>query len=121
MARFCEIFRCAGVDEAADPQTMVVPFGGTNFVALDGDDFKNLHVIPRRKSIEIDELESTSATVGQFLLKRDELHKPAGAARCRFAREASIESGYFFWRDAVFPCPWQDVGRPPGCAGRSYP
>jgi hypothetical protein len=34
MARFVEVFRCAGVDEEAQPRAMIVPFGGSNFVAL---------------------------------------------------------------------------------------
>jgi len=96
VAHFCEILKCAGVDEAVDPQTMVVPFGGTNFVALDGDDFKNLRIVSHHKSIEIKELESSSATISQFLLKRNELHNQLAQPDADSQERDSLSPDTFF-------------------------
>jgi len=76
MAHFEEILRCAGVDEAVDPQTMVVPFpGGTNVVALDGDPFRQLHVVPEPHApIDVTELDRSSTTIETLRRKRREIY-----------------------------------------------
>ena len=56
MAAFQEVFRRSGVDERRSPPGMVVPFGGSNIVALI-DPGKKLKVDPNAHALEIKEID----------------------------------------------------------------
>lgn len=69
MARFWEVLRCVGVDERARPfPGMIVPLGGSNFVALSRE-FKPLLVRSNHKGLEVNEVEPT-----ELIKKRTEMN-----------------------------------------------
>jgi hypothetical protein len=72
MPQFVEMFKCAGVDEWAQPEPgMVIPFGGSNVVALQtgsgrNKEWANLRVVSDHPGIDIEELDP-----GPLLLYRN--------------------------------------------------
>jgi hypothetical protein len=64
MARFVEVFRCAGVDEEAFPNpAMIVPMGGSSVVAL--TDGQGLRVDSSNKAIKIEEVSDPTPIIQQ--------------------------------------------------------
>ena len=58
MAAFQEVFRRSGIDERRSPPGMVIPFGGSNIVALI-DPGKKLKIDPNVDALEIKEVDGT--------------------------------------------------------------
>ncbi|WP_247397195.1 MULTISPECIES: hypothetical protein [unclassified Bradyrhizobium] len=56
MAAFQEVFRRSGIDEGRSPPGMVVPFGGSNIVALI-DPGRKLKVDPNPHALGIKEID----------------------------------------------------------------
>jgi hypothetical protein len=71
MPQFFEVLRCAGVDEWALPEPgMVIPFGGSNVVALQtwsaiNKEWENLRVVSDNAGVEIEEIDPTALLTQQ--------------------------------------------------------
>jgi hypothetical protein len=64
LPQFYEVLRCAGVDEDALPPGMVVPFGGSNVVALQtwsslNKEWASLRVASNHAGVEVEEIDPT--------------------------------------------------------------
>ena len=69
MPQFLEVLRCAGVDEWALPEPgMVIPFGGSNVVALQtwssiNKEWANLRVVSDNAGVEVEEIDPTALLI----------------------------------------------------------
>ncbi|XUJ35162.1 hypothetical protein ACQ5SK_05290 [Bradyrhizobium japonicum] len=74
MAAFQEVFRRSGIDERRSPPGMVVPFGGSNIVALI-DPGRKLKVDPNAHALGIKEIDGAD-TLRRVMQARDTFSKP---------------------------------------------
>jgi hypothetical protein len=58
MVQFVELFRCAGVDEDMRAPGMVIPFGGSNVVAV-GNDGKPVKLVSNNSAVVVEEPDPT--------------------------------------------------------------
>jgi hypothetical protein len=82
MAKFVEVFRCAGVDEEAIPNPgMIVERGSSNIVAL--SDGQGLHIDWSNKGIDIEELRDPTLIIQQKNNLRNFLAQPGVDSQMR--------------------------------------
>ena len=74
MAAFQEVFRRSGIDERRSPPGMVVPFGGSNIVALI-DPGRKLKVDPNAHALGIKEIDGAD-TLRRVMQARDTFSEP---------------------------------------------
>ncbi len=91
MAAFQEVFRRSGVDERRSPPGMIVPFGGSNVVALI-DPGRKLTVEPNAHALEIKEIDGADIRK-RVAQARDSFSAPDVDAQLKAASLPAILSG----------------------------
>ena len=93
IARFHETYRCAGVDQDAQPYPgMIVPTGGSNIVILDAAGM-DLRVEPTSSSIKIEKFDGKE-TVNGLIYMSNHLMQPGVDSQFREAMLPAVGPSY---------------------------